>query len=705
MKFKQVVYSALFFICFTAVAQKKQLTLSDAVMQQFRAYAADRVDGFQWIPDSNQYSFTKNRYSEIHLGSEANSNTKVLITVKEFNELFKTELSSFFGYQWQDAKTLLLTIKNEFIAVNPHTKTLVSRTKINEAAENVSSSKNGLVYAYTKGNNLFAQIDNKEVQITDFNAEIVSGQAIARSEFGISNGIFISPDAKYIAFYQKNESEVAQYPLLDITSTPGTLNNIRYPMAGQKSEKPRVGIYSIESGKTVYVSPRGAPDDYLTNFAWTLDSKAFTIAEVNRAQNAMQLNLFSAAGQFQRTLFTETDNTWVEPEHPAYFPNAKESSFIWISERDGYNNLYLYDLNGKLLRKLTQNLFPVITILGATAKEIYFTATGENGTNTLVYAVDFKGKQRLVTKDLGVHTAKLNEFTGTVFDEYSNLNTPNISQLLPVKGSATKLVESPDKLKDVAIGTTEIVQLKAADGKTDLYARLIKPSNFDASKKYPVLIYVYGGPHAQMVTNSYLAGANLWMHWLAEKGYLVFTVDNRGSSNRGAAFEHVIHRNLGTNELADQLSGVAYLKSLPYVDASRLAVHGWSFGGFMTNTMLLKAPETFKVGVAGGPVTDWAYYEIMYGERYMDTPAENPEGYKTAALRNYVKNLKGKLLLIHGTSDDVVVEQHNLDLVKNFVEAGVQIDYFPYPMHKHNVRGKDRVHLMEKVLNYVLEHN
>ncbi|WP_298147486.1 DPP IV N-terminal domain-containing protein [Flavobacterium sp.] len=705
MKLKQVVYSAVLLFCFSAVAQKKQLTLSDAVMQQFRAYAADKVDGFQWIPGTNKYTFTKNKYTELHLAAENKTEPVEILTVAEFNKTFATNLTNFFGYRWIDANTLALPNKNGFIGLTAMPVKEAFRLVVSDEAENVTPSNNYKIVAYTKANNLFALVDGKEVQITDFSAEIVSGQAIARSEFGITNGIFISPDAKYIAFYQKNESEVAQYPLLDLTSTPGTLNNIRYPMAGQKSEKPRVGIYSIESGKTVYVSPRGATDDYLTNFAWTPDSKAFTIAEVNRAQNAMELNIYSAAGQFQRTLFTETDNTWVEPEHAAYFPNPKKNEFIWISERDGYNNLYLYDLNGKLLRKLTQNLFPVIDILGATAKEIYFTATGENGTNTLVYAVDFKGKQRLITKDLGVHAAKLNEFTGTLFDEYSNLNTPNISQILPVKGSVTKLVESPDKLKDVEIGTTEIVQLKAADGKTDLYARLIKPSNFDASKKYPVLIYVYGGPHAQMVTNSYLAGANLWMHWLAEKGYLVFTVDNRGSSNRGAAFEHVIHRNLGTNELADQLSGVAYLKSLPYVDASRLAVHGWSFGGFMTNTMLLKAPDTFKVGVAGGPVTDWAYYEIMYGERYMDTPAENPEGYKTAALRNYVKNLKGKLLLIHGTSDDVVVEQHNLDLVKNFVEAGVQIDYFPYPMHKHNVRGKDRVHLMEKVLNYVLEHN
>lgn len=707
MRLFKLAFIALVITFFSATAQKKELTLTDAVTQQFRAYAADRVLGFQWIPGGNQYSFTKNSYTEIHVASETNSNAKILISVNEFNELFKTQISNFFGYSWQDGKTLVVSNKNGFIGVNTETRSQIFKIDVNDEVENVTPSKNYKVVAYTKGNNLFALINGKEIQVTDFPAEIVSGQAIARSEFGITSGIFISPDEKYIAFYQKNESEVAQYPLLDITTTPGKLADIRYPMAGQKSEKPRLGIFNIESNTTVYITPRGATDDYLTNFSWTPDSKAVLIAEVTRAQNKMDLNLYSNTGQFQRTLFTETATTWVEPEHAAFFPNPKKNEFVWISEREGYNNLYLYDLSGKLLRTLTKNKFPVGDIIGATAygKDIFFTATGENGTNNLVYAVDLKGKQRLVTAVLGVHAAQLNTVTGTLFDEYSNLTTPNVSQLITAIGKVSKLVESADKLAPVSVGTTEILTLKAADGQTDLYARLIKPSNFDASKKYPVLIYVYGGPHAQMVTNSYLAGANLWMHWLAEQGYLVFTVDNRGSSNRGAAFEHVIHRNLGTNELADQLKGVEYLKSLPYVDSNRLAVHGWSFGGFMTNTMLLKSPDTFKVGVAGGSVTDWAYYEIMYGERYMDTPSENSDGYKTAALRNYVKNLKGKLLLIHGTSDDVVVEQHSLDLVKKFVEAKVQVDYFPYPMHKHNFRGADRVHLMQKVLNYVIENN
>lgn len=398
---------------------------------------------------------------------------------------------------------------------------------------------------------------------------------------------------------------------------------------------------------------------------------------------------------------------WVEPEHEAFFPNAKSNNFIWFSEKDGFQNLYYYTLEGKLIKQLTNNAFVAKDIIGTNTAgtEIYFKATGPNPTNMLVYKVDLKGKQTLITKDQGVHNVVPSADGNWFFDEFSNHDTPSKSLLYDKNLKAKTLLVSPNKYDGYEIGTADIKTIKSADGTTDLYTRLIKPSHFDPTKKYPVLVYVYGGPHAQMITNSYLDGANLWMYWMAEQGYLVFTLDNRGSDNRGFAFESIIHGNLGNNEMDDQLKGVEYLKSLPYVDGNRLAVHGWSYGGFMTTSLMLRKPDTFKVGVAGGPVIDWKWYEVMYGERYMDTPAENVKGFEETTVYNYVKNLKGKLLLIHGTNDDVVVEQHNLSLVKKFVEAGKQVDYFPYPMHKHNVTGKDRVHLIQKVLNYVMENN
>lgn len=356
---------------------------------------------------------------------------------------------------------------------------------------------------------------------------------------------------------------------------------------------------------------------------------------------------------------------------------------------------------------MTSNKFQLREIIGSNTagNEIYFKATGENGTNMLAYKVDLKGKQTLITKDAGVHNVVISNDGNWFFDEYSNHTTPSKSVLYDKSLKAKTLLESANKYVGYEMGTADIKTIKSADGTTDLFTRLIKPSNFDPNKKYPVLVYVYGGPHAQLITNSYLDGANLWMYWMAEQGYLVFTVDNRGSDNRGVAFESVIHGRLGVNEMDDQLKGVDYLKSLPYVDSNRLAVHGWSFGGFMTTSLMLRKPDVFKVGVAGGPVTDWKYYEVMYGERYMDTPSENQKGFDEANTLNYAKDLQGKLLLIHGTNDDTVLMQQNFVLVKKFVEVEKQVDFFPYPMHKHNVQGKDRVHLIRKVLDYVIEYN
>ena len=421
----------------------------------------------------------------------------------------------------------------------------------------------------------------------------------------------------------------------------------------------------------------------------------------------MWLYLYDLKGKLIRTLWEEQNDKWVEPEHPAFFPSKTSDNFVWISEKNGFNNLYFVDIKGENIKAITANKFVVKDILTASedGSKIYYSATGPNPCNTLIYECDLQGNNRQLTQAEGTHRFSLAPKGAYYYDGYSSVEVANSEYIWTLNGKMAKmLMVSKDKLADYTIGTTEIGNIKGKDGSA-LYYRMIKPADFDPNKKYPVLVYVYGGPHAQMVTNSWLAGANLWMHWLANQGYIVFTLDNRGSGERGFAFESQIHRQLGTVEMEDQLTGVEYLKSLPYVDGQRLAVHGWSFGGFMTTSLMLRQAGVFNVGVAGGPVTDWKFYEIMYGERYMDRPEQNPEGYAANSLLNHTKNLKGKLLLIHGTVDDVVVMQHNEALLKSFIDNGVQADYFVYPMHPHNVMGKDRAHLMEKVLLYILENN
>ena len=707
---KKIVTVFLFLTATVSFGQLKKISLEEAVLQQGRAFKADGLTGFQWIPNTNKYVFYTDTWTKMKSASTTNEAAAEWVTLAEINSALGTKLKNFFGLQWLDANSFMVSENGKYYSYNVTTKTGKLVVQTPENAENTTFDNNKENLAFTEANNLFF-LNKKGEKITvtnESNKGIVSGQSIARNEFGINNGIFWSPKASFLAFYQKDETEVADYPLLDINETPGKLVNIKYPMIGQKSEKPRVGIYNLATGKSVFISPKGNPDDYLTNLSWTPDEKYVLIAELNRGQNDMNLNLYDAVtGAFVRTLLNEKNPRWVEPEHEAFFPNAKSNNFVWFSEKDGFPNLYYYTIDGKLIKQLTANQFVVRDIIGTNTAgtEIYFKATGPNPTNMLVYKVDLKGKQTLITKDAGVHTVIPTADGNWFFDEFSNHDTPSKSLLYDKSLKAKTILVSKNKYDGYEIGSADIKTIKSADGTTDLYTRLIKPSNFDPTKKYPVLVYVYGGPHAQMITNSYLDGANLWMYWMAEQGYLVFTVDNRGSDNRGFAFESIIHRNLAVNEMADQMKGVEYLKSLPYVDGNRLAVHGWSYGGFMTTSLMLRQPNTFKVAVAGGPVIDWKWYEVMYGERYMDTPAENPTGFEETSVMKYVKNLNGKLLLIHGTNDDVVVEQHNLSLVKKFVEAGKQVDYFPYPMHKHNVIGKDRVHLIQKVLNYVIDNN
>lgn len=701
----------LFLIVSTFSFTQKELTLSDAVLEQYRKFYPERVAFFKWIPGKTEYTYLKG-YTTLVKSSVNAKSDEDWMTIAEVNKLAGTKFQWFSGFEWLNANEFLINDGQSSVVVNPIAETASLVNLLDETAENALVSSASFNVAYTVENNVFIQpksiiIDGSATQITNFtDKNIVSGQAIARSEFGISGGLFWSPNGQILAFYQKDETNVHDYPLLDINETPGKLNSIKYPMAGQKSEKPKVGVYNTETQNLVYISPKGASNDYLTNVTFTPDNKYVVIAEVNRDQNHCWLNVYDAnTGVFVRTLLEETNDKWVEPEHPAFFPNEKSNNFVWISEKDGFNNLYYYDFNGKLISQLTANKFVVKDILTAKNGKIYFSATGENPLNTLIYSVDLKGKQTLLTKTEGTHEFEISSNGALFFDGYSNHSTPYEANIYTSSGKQAKhLLTASNPLADYKIGTTEIGSITAKDG-TKLYTRLIKPSNFDASKKYPVLVYVYGGPHAQMITNSWYDGSSLWMNWLAEQGYLVFTVDNRGSAERGFAFESQIHRQLGKVEMEDQLSGVEYLKSLGYADINRIAVHGWSYGGFMTTSLLLHHPGVFTTGVAGGPVTDWKYYEIMYGERYMDSPEQNKEGYEQTSLLTHAKNLKDNLLLIHGTVDDVVVLQHNYALVKKFVDLGIQMDFFPYPMHPHNVRGKDRVHLMEKVLRYVMEKN
>lgn len=680
---------------------KKELTLNDAVMGYYKGLYPNNLYGINWSSNGIIYRKNGDELSIYHPTKKEVKNYSIsedfikdsnIVYPERFTLLNNQSHSFHYNSQFHYVKN-----KESFVISYP------------KEAKNLSLSQNKKKIAFTIDNNLF--IANKKdslIPVTNFEDEnFVAGQSIHRNEFGINNGIFWSNKCEKLAFYEKDETDVHDYPILDINQTPGELKLVKYPMAGQKSEYAKVGIYNTVSKKIIYLITEHAKDDYVTNLTWGPDDKFVYIAELNRDQNHLTWAQYDAEnGKRIKTIYEEKNPKWVEPEHPLYFIPNRNHEFITLSERDGFMNIYHYNTDGKLLNQITNNKWVINSIKAVSNDKIYFEGTGNDPRSMHTYSVEISGKNLTqLTKEKGVHRTKISPDNKYLIDQWSNEENPGITQVISLKNSRKNLIhQAENPLKNYIIGKTEMIELSE---KTDqkLYGRLIKPSNFDASKKYPVLVYVYGGPHAQLVNNGWLSGASLWMYWMAEQGYLIFTLDGRGSANRGFEFESSIFRRLGTFEMEDQLNGVEYLKTFPFVDEQRIAIHGWSFGGFMTTSLMTRHPGVFTTGVAGGPVIDWKWYEIMYGERYMDQPQTNENGYKEASLLNYVKDLSGNLLLIHGTADDVVVMQHNLAFVKKCVEEGKAVDFFPYPMHQHNVRGKDRVHLMKKVLNYILENN
>jgi len=505
-----------------------------------------------------------------------------------------------------------------------------------------------------------------------------------------------------------DETMVGDYPLVDYTTREAELVNIKYPMAGMTSHQVKIGIYDLATKQTIYLKTGEPLDHYLTNICWSLDEKTIFIQELNREQNHMKLNQYDVAtGDLIKTVLEEQDDKYVEPVHPILFSKIDPEKFYFQSRRDGWNHVYEYNIRGELITQITKGDWEVTELSGFDAKEenMFFEATKESPIERHFYRINIRsGKTDKLTADAGTHSCILSPDQQNIIDRWTSTNIPGQLDLISTKKDSKQILfEASNTLKDFDLGENTVFTIKAADGVTDLYCRMIKPNKFDPTKKYPVIIYVYGGPHAQMVNKTWQNDARWWQYYMASKGYIAFTLDSRGSDNRGKAFENVIHRQLGVIETADQMKGIDYLKSLPYVDVNRIGVHGWSYGGFMTLNLKLKYPETFKVAVAGGPVVDWSMYEVMYGERYMDTPQENPEGYKNANMMNYVDKLNGKLMIIHGVQDQTVVMQQSMQFLKKCIDLDKQVDFFVYPTHEHNVRGNDRLHLMEKISNYFLD--
>lgn len=697
---------------FSGYSQEKILTIQDAI-RGYHLYPKGLYD-LQWLPDGKWFSQIRitedGQVIEVQ-EVDAVSGRTILVTLEDINANLPEEakLARLPKIQWTNDKEMIFVSDNQGYAYH------IENNKIRElpfmtfdfnldnrlfadGSGYISETENGLVYSIEGQGDL---IESKE-------PGIVIGKSVHRSEFGITQGLFPSPTNTKLAYYSMDESMVTEYPLYKLADTPATATMLRYPTAGATSHHVQVMVRDMtKEGQSVAIKTTGDPEQYLTNVSWTPDEKYLLIAIVNRAQNHMWLNKYDAkTGDFVKTLFEEKNDRYVEPEHPAIFLKNDATKFIWWSERDGYNHLYLYDVEGRLIKQLTKGDWIVTEYHGMSAdgEKLYITGTKDTPLERHLYCVNTKnGKTKNLSNVAGYHNITPNEDCSMFIDDYSSTKVPKEVRLLGPEGEVLEILHTAtNPLADYKLGEMELGVLKS-NGGYDLHYRVFKPIDFDPNKKYPVVVYLYNGPHLQLVTNSWLGGANLWYQYMAQNGYVVYSIDGRGSADRGFAFESDIHRNCGEKEMEDQLTGVDWLKKQNWVDADRLGIHGWSYGGFMTTSMMSRHPGVFKAGVAGGPVIDWTLYEIMYTERYMDTPQENPEGYAKTNLKNHVENLEGKLLMIHGGQDDVVLWQHSLQYLETAIDKGVQLDYFVYPQHKHNVGGKDRIHLYEKVSNYFFD--
>ncbi|WP_415940724.1 DPP IV N-terminal domain-containing protein [Phocaeicola coprocola] len=741
----------------SSAQEKKTFTLNDVIPggDNYFNLVPKSMPGLQWWGDICVRTDIENiKKIDTKSGKES-----ILVTLEEVNEALKNGKMPYkltghikplrtlmaASLPWGDRNVITFT---QYDDRTPGQKYMIwydfSKKKIvnlfnlqGEGPTNFDFCKENGYMAYTIGNDLYvahegdfsSMVNPKVTGNQQQEKDVVYGQAVHRNEFGIMKGTFWSPKGTYLAFYRMDQSMVTDYPQVNTTARIAELVPDKYPMAGMTSHKVTVGIYNVKDGKTIYLQAGDPTDRYFTNISWGPDEKSVFVIELNRDQNHAQLVQYDAvSGQKIGVLYEEKHTRYVEPQHPLIFLPWDDSQFIYRTQRDGFNHLYLMDTKTKLKGEwktgkdsedqyceylktipLTEGNWLVQDVLGfnAARKEIIIASTEISPLQTNIFSLNVKnGKRTLIGMEDGTHQAKLSASGTYLIDYFTSNNVPREISILPTTGKkGTTLFTATDPLKEnynlpeITVGT-----IKAADGETDLYYRLIKPVNFDPNKKYPAIIYVYGGSHAQMIHNTRFYDARGWDLYMAQQGYVMLTVDNRGSDNRGIKFENCTFRHLGTEEMKDQVQGAKFLQSLPYVDADKIGVHGWSFGGFMTTNLMLTYPDIFKVGVAGGPVIDWQFYEVMYGERYMDTPQANPEGYKESNLRLKAGNLKGRLEVIIGGMDPTCVPQHSISFLRACIDAGTHPDFFIYPEDGHNMMGRDRVHLHEHITRYFLDH-
>ncbi len=595
-------------------------------------------------------------------------------------------------------------------------RTLMPLSKTEGRQSVAELSPQGSRAAFTRGNNLY-WVDLEtgvETAITNDGKwnEIINGSSdwVYEEEFGFSKAWFWSPDGNRVAFYRFDETAVKEFSFQTWqTDYPGEVK-YKYPKAGEINSVVTIGVYDIPTRKTTWMDVGTEKDQYIVRLNWTQSSDALAIRRMNRLQNRQDLMVANVATGATRVVKTETNDAWIAANDDLTFlSNGRE--FIYVSEEDGWNHIYLYNLDGTLVRQITRGDWEVTRFLGfdEASGYLYYISTEGSSMERHVFRIriDGSGKTKL-SKHAGMNTVNMTRDFAYYVNTVSSNDMPTRVSLHNADGSEIRVLEDNadllETMEEYALPAREFFEIQAADG-TPLNAYIIKPVDFDPKKRYPVLMYVYGGPGSQNVNNSFGSGARTaWHNLLVQDGYLVVCVDNRGTGGRGAKFKKQVYLNLGKYESEDQIAAAKWLGSQSYVDPSRIAIWGWSYGGYMSSMALALGSDVFKLAIAVAPVTHWKFYDTIYTERYMSTPQLNPNGYAYGAPTTHAAKIKGKYLLIHGTADDNVHFQNAVVMADELIKAGVQFDTMFYPDKNHGISGGNtQRHLYEYMRSYILK--
>jgi dipeptidyl-peptidase 4 len=693
-----------------AFAQKKPVTL-----ESLKAVKHEGDGPPTWAPDGKSFLFS--RGGSLRIYDVATERSKELVSIEKLDEA-AVKRADDAAYGWTNryvesggvefsasGKDLLYSTGGDLFLIHVDTGKWQQLTKTAEAEEDAKLSPDGKMVAFRRASDLYTLeiASGKEARLTQDGSEtLLNGELdwVYPEELELSTAYWWSPDSKSIAYLQFDTSREPIVPHEDVLGVRAKYEPERYPQVGENNADVHLGVAPAAGGPTRWLEVGDTRNSYLIARAgWMPDSRSVYVTRMNRVQNRLELFSIGVESNMTSTILREVDPYWINLAGDVKFLKDGKR-FLWTSEKDGYRHIYIYSNDGKESKQLTTGAWEVREIVAVDDTRVLCTSSEAEPLEQHLYSVKFdgSGKQRL-DKTEGWHNVSASPAGASYLDTYSTLKSPPRTAVHSGDGTELGVYREADtKVNEFEILPTEIVKFKGADG-TDLYGRIIKPAGFQAGKKYPVIVSVYGGPGVMLPVENRWTGASMDQVY-AHRGYVVWQCENRGGQGRGHRFETAIFRNLGVAELADQVAGVKYLVALGFVDEKRIGIHGWSYGGFMTLNALLNAPDVFRCGISGAPVTSWMNYDTIYTERYMGLPKENSDGYKNTALAPKAANLKAKLLLIHNYEDDNVLFQNSLQMTNALQNTEKQFEYMLYSQKTHGVSGPAAAQMNATMLEF-----